>query len=397
MQSKPKIAFVSNTAWSLFNFRLGVIRMCVSRGMEIFLLAPKDEYSAKLTAEGAILIPIRLINYSTNPIDEILLFYSLWRIYTREKFDLIFHYTIKPNIYGTLAAKLANLPSIAITTGLGRTFKFRSKAVNFATLHLYKLAGRYCSQMWFLNQSDKETFLLKKIVKREKCFILPSEGINLRKFQPSYKIKNSPITRFLFAGRLLVEKGIYEFIEAARALKKETAKIRFEVLGFIDEDNAYSVSSHQILTWQKEGVIKYLGSTEDVRPYISRADCIVFPSYYREGISRILLESASMEKPIITSDNIGCKDVVIDGYNGLLCKPRSATDLIRTIRHFLKLSDADRKTMGRNGRIFVRKKYNEEDIIEIYHTKIKDLLNLPKDKTEDKTAYNNVISRKHKN
>ena len=348
--------------------------MLIARGVNVYVLAPKDEYSAKLTAEGVHFIPTNLRNYSTNPIHDALLAINLFRNYRRLKLDLIFHYTIKPNLYGTLAAVALKIPSIAVTTGLGRTFKFQSYFTRHLVLGLYRLAGRLCEEMWFLNDDDKKSFIGKRIVDPEKAYVLPSEGINLTKYREYENNRKTPITRFLYAGRLLKEKGVYEFVEAARILKAQHRKVRFELLGFIDENNSGSVRREEVLQWHNSGHIKYLGSTEDVRPFIARADCVVFPSFYREGISRTLLEAAAMCKPIITTRNVGCVQVVKDGYNGMLCTPKSVEDLVLAINKFLTFTKAERTAMGKNGRKLVKENFGEQRILSIYAKKIEEIL-----------------------
>ena len=400
-KQKPSvnIGLVSNTSWSLYNFRIGLIRMLIAKGTRVYVFAPKDEYSAKLTSEGVYFVPIKLRNYSTNPIHDFELAINLFKAYRKAELDLIFHYTIKPNIYGSLVARVLRIPSIAVTTGLGRTFNFKSKITRLTVLSLYRIVGRVCQEMWFLNNHDREKFLNHKIISPKKARVLPSEGINLTKYREKFDFKKSPITRLLFAGRLLREKGVYHFVEAAQILKKESRKIRFELLGFIDERNPESVKRAEVLEWQNLGLIKYLGSTEDVRPYISRSDAIVFPSFYQEGVSRILLEAAAMCKPIITTRNVGCSDVVRDGYNGLLCKPKSVEDLVAAIRKFITFTQEERALMGQRGRLLVKESFAEEKVLEIYRMKIEQVLykKIPaQPKTHSNKDISNLVTEKRR-
>lgn len=343
------------------------MRSFLSKGYKVYALAPKDEYSSKLLSEGITFIPISLKNYSMNPVKDMTLFFELWRLYRSVRFDHIFHYTIKPNVYGSFAAYLARVPQhVAITTGLGKMFRFKSKLAHFLSLLLYRLAAKATDEIWFLNDQDREVFLKNNITNSSKTRILPSEGINLNKFRQRKAHQNSNIVRFLFAGRLLYEKGLNEYVAAALEIKSRYKHARFELLGFIDQQNPDAVSIKTIASWQKKG-IKYLGSTEDVRLYLDRADCLVFPSYYQEGVSRILLEAASMSMPIITTDSVGCRDIVVDGWNGLLCIPRSIESLTDAIEKFIVLTKEQRQSMGNNGRQWVKNNYAEDKIIDIYH------------------------------
>jgi glycosyltransferase involved in cell wall biosynthesis len=363
------------------------MRSLLSKGYEVYALAPKDEYSSKLIAEGITFIPIALKNYSMNPIKDIALLFELCRLYRALRFDHIFHYTIKPNVYGSIAAYLSRVPQhVAVTTGLGKMFRFKSKLSHFLSLVLYRLAGKLTDEIWFLNEHDRDVFVKNKITLFSKTRILPSEGININKFRQRKGKLNSNNVRFLFAGRLLFEKGLNEYITAALEIKKRYKHVRIELLGFIDEHNPDAVSIDTIASWQKQG-IKYLGSTEDVRPYLDRADCLVFPSYYQEGVSRILLEAASMSTPIITTDSVGCREVVVNEWNGFLCKPKSIESLTKTIEKFLSLSIVQRQLMGDNGRDWVKRNYSEDRIIAIYHQFISDDL---KESVTPMTTHTNI-------
>lgn len=333
----------------------------------MYTIAPKDEYSTKLIAEGVTFIPLKLNNYSTNPIDDLRLFIQLWRLYRKLQLDLIFHYTIKPNIYGSIAAKLAKTERhVAITTGLGKMFRFESSLANRLSIQLYRAAAKCTDEMWFLNTEDRNKFVAKGILGIEKSRVLPSEGIDTNKYRAVRPYRESKITRFLFAGRLLYEKGIQEYVDTARIMRRANKNLRFEILGYIDEKNQNSVSLETLKAWQQEGIIKYLGSTEDVRPFVDRADCVVLPSYYQEGISRILMEAASMSTPIITTDNIGCEDVVIHNWNGYIAKKNSVDSLVENVRAFLLLNYKERCAMGDRGRELVKQKYQEDKILLIY-------------------------------
>jgi len=368
MGKKKKIAIVSNTSWSVYNFRLGLIRRLQEIGYEISIIAPQDNFSAKLVAEGFNFHHIYTNNYSTNPLNDLRTLFQLKRIYQKNKFDFIFHYTIKPNVYGTLAARWCKIPSIAITTGLGRLFSFNNKVVKFLSTKLYQIAAKYSQQIWFLNQSDLDSFIKKGIISKEKTFLLPSEGIDLQKFKPTetYSRRAQKKMTFLFAGRIIWDKGVKEFVEAAKMIRKQHGNIDFQILGFIDPSNPNAVPYEDIQRWQRKNIISYLGETEDVRPYLEEASCLVLPSFYNEGISRILLEAAAMGKPIITTDNVGCRDVVEDNFNGFICQPKDKDDLAQQILKFIELPFRDQEIMGINGRKVVIEKFSEERIINIY-------------------------------
>jgi glycosyltransferase involved in cell wall biosynthesis len=343
----------------------------LNNGIKVYVIAPKDSYTAKLIAEGATFVPIKLNNHGSNPIFDFNIFLQLLRIYRKYRFDRVLHYTAKPNIYGTFAARVAGLYSVAIYTGLGRLFQLegiKRKIIHF----LLKWMVSLTTEIWFLNIENKKIFFsnLKIDFPDEKIFILKSEGINTQRFSKKLKRHPKPFVRMLFAGRLLKDKGVIEFVEAAKIIKTKHANCKFELLGMIDHTNDKAISLATIEDWQKKGFIKYLGSTEDVRLYLDRSDILVFPSYYNEGLSRILLEAASMELPIITTDQIGCREVVLDGITGLLCQPKSVQDLTEKIEVLLLKSDEEKYLMGQRSRDYVKKEFNEADVIEKYFKRL---------------------------
>jgi glycosyltransferase involved in cell wall biosynthesis len=383
-----KIAIVSNTSWSVYNFRLGLIRDWRQKGIEVIVIAPKDGFSAKLISEGFTYEHVALDNYGVNPFQELLTIRALRQIYKRHKVDFVFHYTIKPNIYGTIAARLCGIPSIAVTTGLGHLFTFKNGMVHLATLSLYRFAAWLSKEVWFLNEDDLQIFLQKRVVSPQKTHLLPSEGINTEWFAPlDFEVAQpKEKTVFLFAGRLLKDKGVVELAEAAAAIRKRYPSAEFRLLGFIDPTNPNSVTAEQIHRWQQHDILRYMGETTDVRKAIDECDCLVFPSYYREGISRILLEAASMGKPIITSDNVGCREVVEHEYNGFLCRPRDSQDLANVIQRFLSLSPQERQKMGQNGRAKVMEAFDEKIILQHYWRTITHYLQLPSTTPPNVTA-----------
>ena len=364
------IALVSNTSWSIYNFRVGLVRALIAAGHHVYAIAPRDDYSDKLTAAGASYISLNLSAHSTGPHSDIKTFLQLFSIYRKFKFDQVIHYTIKINIYGSMAAKLCRINSIAIVTGLGRTFQFQGFTQKIVT-SLYRIAAICSDELWFLNEENRDQFVSKGIVRKKKTFILPSEGVNTSRFRgvPLSQKKHKSY-RILFAGRLLKDKGIFEFVTAAKAILREHKFVKFEIVGFVNPKNPMSVSLDLMEEWQREGWINYLGSHEDIRPFINRSDCIVFPSYYQEGISRILLEAASMSRPIITTDQTGCREVVDHNKNGFLVPPKAITPLVDAISRIIHTPIEDLELMGAMGRDKVKHQFDERQVIGIYFQKL---------------------------
>ena len=359
-----KIAFVDNTLWGLLNFRGDVIKTLYNERNKITLIAPLDPNISLKEYQEIEYIPIKLSRKGKNPFQEIKYLFSLYKIYKENKFDLVFHYTIKPNIYGNVAAKLNKIKSISIIPGLGHLFIKESITTKIAE-RLYKFALNFSKEVWFLNNDDKELFIKRKLVDERKVKILPGEGINLEKFCPIENNRQDNKIIFLMVARVLWEKGFKEYIEAAEFIKKKYNNLEFQLLGMIDENNPSGVKKEIIESYHKKEIINYLGTSDDVKEIISNCDCIVLPSY-REGTSRVLLEGASMEIPLITTNVTGCKEIVIDGYNGYLCEAKNSQSLIEKIEKFVLLSKEEEEKLGKNGRKKMKKEFDVNIIIEKY-------------------------------
>ncbi|MGQ9806349.1 MAG: glycosyltransferase family 4 protein [Chlorobiales bacterium] len=364
--SKAKtIAMVSNTAWYLYNLRLGVIHFLQSKGFEILAIAPHDEFMTLLAKENCKTVSIEMDRRGTNPLTDLGLMFRLRNIYKVHKPDFIIHYTIKPNIYGSLAAKLVGIPSIAVVSGLGYAFSKRNWLYQIAT-RLMKMVFSFAKEVWFVNQDDRELLLTVGIVPKEKTLQLPGEGVNTEKFAPIPKSSASDKFIFLLSARLLWEKGVGVFVEAARKLKPKYPNAEFQLLGFLTDDEKIGVTKAQIDKWQQEGIVTYLGATSNVIPFLANADCILLPSFYREGVPRALLEAASMAKPIITTDNVGCRDVVEDGVTGFLAKPNNSAHLAEKMEAMLNLSESARLEMGKKARQKVVREFSEQLVLNEY-------------------------------
>jgi glycosyltransferase involved in cell wall biosynthesis len=369
---KPKkILLVANTAWSLYNFRKGLVKALLSAGYEVVLAAPNDEYVAHIIAEGWTFVELKnLERWRANPISDFRFCVELWALYRNIKPDFVIHYTIKPNIYGGFAAKLNGLPHLSLVTGLGKIVENADSVTNRIARFLYKIASRFPEKIGFLNSNDRDFFIKNKWTALSKTLLFPSEGIDIQHFKISKKAEN--VTKkedgfvFLLLARILWTKGIGEYVEAARIIQKKAPQTRFQLLGFIDLQHADGVPPEAIQGWHEAGLIEYLGSASDVRPYINAADAVVLPSYYGEGIPRCLLEAAALERPIVTTNHVGCKEVVDDGVNGFLCQAQNAADLADKMHQIIRLSPDKKIEMGALGRKKIEKEYDEQLIIQIY-------------------------------
>jgi glycosyltransferase involved in cell wall biosynthesis len=371
-----KILFVGNTAWSLYNFRLDLMLFLKEKNYEIVCAAPEDSYASKLEENGITFIALKNLHAkSINPANEISLYKEFIKRYKQINPAIIFHYTIKPNIYGVKAAHKLGIPTIAITTGLGYIFNSRN-IVSYIAKLLYKRTLSKAKEVWFLNHEDLHSFLNEKIIDDHKAFLLPGEGVNTDRFRPteSSKTKEGNPIRFIFSGRMIYEKGVTEFAEATRILKKKGYIFESVLLGFMDVLNPGAISKNTISDWESEGIIKYQGVTSDVVPFLKASDCLVLPSFYREGIPKSLLEAASLTLPIITTNNVGCREVVDDNITGYICEMRNVNSLAEKMEKFINLSAGKRIEMGIKGREKVIKEFDQKIVFDIYLSKIKHYL-----------------------
>lgn len=360
------ILFVSNSAWSVYNFRIDVIRHLVQSGYQVIVLSPDDEYSPLLREAGAGFRPIEFNNREENPVRDFLFYRRLKKIYRELRPDFVFHYVAKPNIYGSLAAGAVQIPCVAVITGLGYPFARRNLLFTIMK-SLYKRALRNAREVWFLNNEDARVFVDEHVVDIRKMKVLPGEGVNTTHFAPQRNTRDEAAPfHFLMSTRLLKSKGISLYADAARILRKKDYRVDFSLIGFFEKNHPDSISKDELDRWSQEGLISYHGFASDVRVHLAKADCFVFPSFYNEGVPRCLMEAASMELPIITSFNRGCKEVVLNNSNGYICNPHDPFDLADKMEKMLHLSPEERSRMGRNGRLLVLKKFDMSKIVREY-------------------------------
>ena len=366
-----KILISINTSWNLYNFRAGLIRALVEAGYEVVVAAPPDDYSARVKKLDCRYVPLPMTNKGTNPASDLWLLLRYWLLLRKERPNAYFGYTIKPNIYGSIAAHRLGIPVINNIAGLGAVF-MKDTLLTKLVKHLYKLALSKSNTVFFQNEDDRLMFVEAGLVPASITDRLPGSGVDLVKFAyqtPLEKVGLEHKVSFILIARMLFDKGIDEYVNAARLIKARYPQAEFNLLGFLDVQNPAAISRSQMNQWVSEGVINYLGTTDDVRPYINSTDCVVLPSY-REGVPRSLLEAAAIGRPIITTNAVGCKEVVDDGVNGFLCRPRDAANLANKLEQMLLLSVAQRTAMGLRGREKIEREFDERAVIGKYLEKM---------------------------
>lgn len=360
---QPVIMLVSNTGWYLFNFRRGLIQELLARRYRVVLVSPQDEYLPRLEEWGCETVAVPMDSKGSNPVRDFTLMMTLLSVYRRYRPQVILQNTIKPNIYGSMAARLLGIPVINTITGLGTAFlhdDLRQKIVRV----LYRLSQGFASRIFFQNQEDMRSFVDAGLVSGKRVEHIPGSGVNLERFGLAPLPLGEPFS-FLMIARVMRDKGVVEYVDAARLVKADYPEVTFRLLGFLDVDNHSAISASQVDQWEQEGCLVYLGKTDDVVPHIRQAHCVVLPSY-REGLPKTLIEAAAVGRPLIATDAVGCRDVVIDGDNGYLCKVQDAADLARAMLRMIRLTDAERTLMGERGNSMAREKYDEKIVIAKY-------------------------------
>lgn len=351
---------------------MNFVKALIEKGHEVHTIAPEDDFTTHLVKEGCIHHKVKMDSRGANPLKDSALIFELYFIYRRVKPDIILHYTIKPNIYGTLAAAMLGIPVVNNVCGLGTAF-LRNNLVSWIAIALYKISFRFADKVFFQNPEDLKLFLNKKLIGAASADILPGSGIDLGRFQPSSFKRNSKFT-FLLISRLITDKGVLEYIDAVKKLKSYGLDATFQVLGAMDPRHQRGIKVKVIQEWINSGIIDYLGTTTDVRQFIRDSDCVVLPSY-REGTPRTLLEAASSAKPIIATDVPGCNNVVIDNFNGLLCKIKDSNDLAEKMMLMASFEDEKLRAFGKNGRAKMEAEYSESLVIDKYLIAIQTLKN----------------------
>ena len=364
-----RILILTNNIGGLFSFRKEVVKAIVDAGYEVSISKPDDDERVNyFKSIGCQIIDTPFNRRGKNPFADLKLMFTYLGIIRKIKPLAVLTYTIKPNIYGGIACRLASTPQIANVTGLGDAIE-NGGWLQKLTVFLYKLGVGKASTVFFQNTANLEFCRRHKMVKGP-MRLIPGSGVNLQYHHlQDYPDQDQPLI-FLFISRLLREKGIDEYLEAAKAIKAKYPSTEFHILGSSEENY-----EERLMALEKEGVVVYHGQRQDVRPYIGRSCCVVHPSYYPEGMSNVLLESCAAGRPIITTDRPGCGEIVDDGVNGFVVKQRDSFDLEQKIDTFIKLPYENKRQMGLAARKKVEEEFDRNIVVEAYIETINSLKN----------------------
>ena len=363
-----RIILVSNSDWSLYNFHLPVARALRQYGCDVILASPRAEFAPQLEAEGFRFLDWDVGRRSLSPFKELSAIRQLFRMYRQESPRAVHHFTVKPNLYGTIAARLAHIPVIVNSwEGLGFTFtsSARAKMLRTGLVPLMRLAF-WTKRLWtiFLNEHDSQLFVRLKLIKSSRMSVIRGVGVDTNRFSRGSKVKSGTLV-VLMASRMLWDKGVNEFVESMRVLRQRGVTARFWLCGSSDMGNPNFVPKATLDSWRQEGQIEVLGHRQDMADLLRQAHIVVLPSYYPEGLPRILLEAAATGLPLVATDIQGCRAIVRDKTNGFLVPPKNVTALADAIQHLLE-DEGLRTRFGRASRRIAVEEFSEPVIIREY-------------------------------
>lgn len=365
------ILMTVNAAWNIWNFRRPVVAAMLADGHRVTVLAPPDDAVPELERLGCDVRPLDMRVKGLNPLADLQLQRRFRQVFQDARPDVVLSYTIKNNIFGARAARAVGVPFLPNVTGLGTAF-LSGRVLQSVTEQLYRRSFRALPTVFFQNADDRDLFVDRAMIRADQARLLPGSGIDLVRFAPAAMPAQDPPV-FLMIARLLRDKGVVEFVEAARAIKAVHPNARFQLLGAVGSENRSAIDAATLGAWVDDGVVEYLGTTDDVRPTIAAAQCVVLPSY-REGAPRTLIEAAAMARPVITTDVPGCRAVVDRDLSGLLCKVRDAGSLADAMGRFMALPRTSQQAMGQAGRAKMEREYDQAIVVDAYRDAIAQLV-----------------------
>lgn len=355
------ITLSANTSWYLFNFRVSTIKALLGRGYRVVCLSPEDDYSAKLKSIGCEWIALPMDNKGSNVANDVRLVLRLVAHYRDLKPVAAFHFTIKNNIYGTWAATLSGIPAVNNVSGLGTAFIHKGLVSSVVRL-LYRLSQPLAHKVFCQNEEDFQLLNAARLVPLERLVLLPGSGVDLQRFNPGLRCASSATFRFLYAGRILADKGLHELLEAVIRINTESVRCELWLCGFAGVENVSAISQELLEAWSAKPGVRWLGPSDCIEEVYAQVDCVVLPSY-REGMPRSLLEAGAMSLPVVATNVPGCRNIVTNGHNGLLCEAKSADSLRKAMETMLALSPEERKRMGTAGRRLVEAEFDEQLVV----------------------------------
>ena len=363
---KPKILMVANDTTFIYKLRKEILEAFIESGYEVYIVAKKIKFLNELIEIGCKFTELKVPRNDTNPLSDINLLKKIYKIVKEIGPDMVFSNSIKPNVYFGIVCRRLGIPFIPNITGLGRALEYPG-ILQKISIVLYRFGLKSAHTVFFQNEFNRDFFIENKIIKKnQKYFILPGSGVNINEHRV-LPYPESNILNFLFIARIRKEKGIDYFINSSKKIHEKYPNTSFSVCGLC-EDDSYLNIFHEL---EKEGYFKYYGEQEDLTSFYQRANCIVHPTYYPEGMSNVLLEACAHGRPIITTDRPGCREIIDHGYNGYMIDTKNQKQLDLAIEKFINLRLQDKINMGIKGREKIKDYFNREIIVDEYLKLIK--------------------------
>jgi glycosyltransferase involved in cell wall biosynthesis len=365
----PTVVLTVNQAWNAWKFRGRLIQFLREQGFRLVVLTDCTTSAEKLAPLCDELVHVPIASARIDPLADLRTLARYWREFRRLRPFAVLTFTIKPNIYASLAARLLHIPVISNVTGLG-TMHQQTGWLSLVVRRLYVAAFRRAHWVFFQNPEDADALTSRGLVVRHRTSLLPGSGVDTERYRPANESARKGPVRFCMVARLLRDKGVAEFAEAASALRSAGTEAQFDLWGILDAGDPRYVTAEEIAEWEARGALKFHGEVADSRVAFESADVAVLPSYYPEGLPRTLLEASAMALPAITTDTPGCRDAVVHGQTGLLCQPRDAGSLADAMRAMLALSEGQRLNMGNAARRRAVESFDETRVLRAYLDKL---------------------------
>ena len=362
------VLILANSSWNIVNFRTELVSSLIDEGYRVHACCPKDSSTNELQQMGVNFIGVTMARGGINPFYEVILLVRYILLFLKIRPDFVLSFTIKPNIYGGIASRILGLKCIQNITGLGSSF-LKGGAMWAIMVRLYRVSTYKSYHVFFQNAADKALFEEHLIIGHKRTSVLPGSGISLERYRRKTTYGSNKEFIFLMVSRLLLDKGVYEYVEAARIMRENGYSCKFDLLGGLDSHNPSAVSPETLSNWVNSGVITYLGGEEDIVSVLEKADCVVLPSY-REGAPRALMEASAMGIPLIATNVPGCNYVLDDNVTGKLVSPKSVSDLVEKMQQMVQMKVTERMAMGECGRDRMHQHFSVDKVIGAYRSKM---------------------------
>lgn len=367
-----RLLLLANTAWYLNNFRRSAVEAFSKEGHEVFLLCPEGSGEELIRDLSCEVDTFKLENAGTNPLSEAKSIKEIYSSIKRLQPDIVFSFNPKTNLYGLLSCRLLGIPCVPNVSGVGSASQLGGWKV-LVYRFLSRFAYSSANHIFFQNESDRASYQELGVLRVGRFSLLPGSGVDLVRFKPESKVSDKETFIFLMACRLIAQKGVMEYLQAAERLLAKGANCEFWLAG-VPDSSERAISSEIIAEFQQRGHIRFLGNVSNMETVLAKVDCVVLPSWYPEGVPRVLLEGAASGLPLITTNRPGCQDVLLEGQNGFFIEERSVDSLVDAMERLISLPESELASFGQVSRRLAEDRFDERIVIDEYLSKVSSIL-----------------------